>query len=203
MMSSKNNVVCTSGRLSCEAQRAWEKVCFYEHIATKPSLLLRTALPVPMRTTGAYRRVGDVSRCMYSDGGYLTKRITQRVEGERIDFEVIEQTIRYAGRIVLEGGTIRIESHDDGSSSVHMLTRYERRWPAVLIPRFCIDLVVKAMHRIVISDMQAQLARSSRATSVPHGEKHMRSMFDAAASRHHAYTRDGNEANAYAVLAQD
>lgn len=159
-MTHENNVVCTSGRLSCAAQRAWEKVCFYEHIATKPSLLLRTALPVPVRTTGAYRRVGDVSRCMYSDGGYLAKTITRIADGERIDFDVIEQTIRYAGRIVLKGGTIRIESHEDGTSSVHMLTRYERRWPAVLIPRFCIDLVVRAMHEIVIRDMQAQLARS-------------------------------------------
>jgi hypothetical protein len=159
-MSNKIHVVCTSGRLSCEAQRAWEKVCFYEHIATKPSLLLRTALPVPQRTTGAYRQVGDVSRCMYSDGGYLTKQIRHIADGTHIDFDIIEQTIRYAGRIDLKGGTIQIESHDDGTCSVHMLTRYELRWPAVLIPRVFIDYVVKAMHKIVIRDMQARLARS-------------------------------------------
>jgi hypothetical protein len=165
MMSNKNYVVCTSGRLSCEAPRAWEKVCFYEHIATQPSLLLRTVLPVPLRTTGAYRRVGDVSRCMYSDGGYLTKQITHIDDGKRIDFDVIEQTIRYAGRIVLEGGTIQIESHDDGTSSVHMLTRYELRWPAFLVPRFCIDFVVSAMHKIVIRDMQARLSSASSTSS--------------------------------------
>jgi hypothetical protein len=160
MMSNKSHVVCTSGRLSCEAQRAWEKVCFYEHIATKPSLLLRTTLPVPLRTTGAYRRVGDVSRCMYSDGGYLAKKITHIVDGERIDFDVVEQTIRYAGRIVLKGGTIRIESHEDGTSSVQMVTRYERRWPALLVPRVLIDFVIRAMHKIVIRDMQARLVGS-------------------------------------------
>jgi hypothetical protein len=160
LMSNENHVVSTSGRLSCEAQRAWEKVCFYEHIETRPSLLLRTALPVPVRTTGTYGRVGDVSRCMYSDGGYLAKRITHIIDGKRIDFEVIEQTIRYAGRIVLKGGTIEIESHEDGTSSVHMLTRYERRWPAHLIPRFLIDHVVSAMHKIVIRDMQVRLVRS-------------------------------------------
>ena len=158
-MSHKIHVVSTSGRLPCEAQRAWEKVCFYEHIATQPSLLLRTTLPVPLKTTGAYRRVGDVSRCMYSDGGYLAKQITQLVDGKRIDFDIIEQTIRYAGKINLRGGTIQIESHDDGTSSVHMLTRYELRGPARLIPRSFIDLVVSAMHKIVIHDMQARLAR--------------------------------------------
>ena len=175
-MSIKNHIVCSSGRLSCSAQRAWEKVSFYEHIETKPSLLLRTALPVPQRTTGTYRQVGDVSRCMYSDGGYLAKKITQIVGGERIDFDIIEQTIRYAGKIDLRGGTIEIEAHEDGTSCVHMLTRYELSWPARLIPRFCIDFVVKAMHKIVIRDMQEHLvgasssnkaARESVSTQVP------------------------------------
>lgn len=160
MMSNKTYVVCSSGRLTCDAQRAWEKVCFYEHIATQPSLLLRTALPVPLRTTGTYRRVGDISRCVYSDGGYLAKRITSVLDGKRIDFDIIEQTIRYAGKINLKGGTIRIGSHDDGTCSVHMLTRYELHWPALLIPRFLINFVVSAMHRIVIRDMQARLVRS-------------------------------------------
>jgi hypothetical protein len=159
-MSNPIHVVCTSGRLSCEAHRAWEKVCFYEHIATPPSFILRTALPVPQRTTGTYRNVGDVSRCMYSDGGYLAKKISRIVEGERIDFDIIEQSIRYAGRIMLRGGYIEIESHSDDTSSVRMLTRYELRGGARFIPRFLIDYVVSAMHRIVIRDMQARLVRS-------------------------------------------
>lgn len=155
-----HHVVSSSGRLACEASRAWEKVCFYEHIALQPSLLLRTALPVPMRTTGAYQKVGDVSRCMYSDGGYLTKRIIQIRSGQRIEFEIIEQSIRYANRILLMGGAIRIDAHDDSSCSVQMLTRYERRGLARLIPAFFIDRVVSAMHKIVIKDMQARLAPS-------------------------------------------
>lgn len=158
-MSNKIHFVSTSGRLSCEARRAWEKVCFYEHIETPPSLLLRTVLPVPQRTTGTYRKVGDVSRCMYSDGGYLAKRITQLVDGQRIDFDVIELSIRYASSIVLRGGTIQIESHADGTSSVHMLTRYELHSVARFVPRVFINYVVSAMHRIVIEDMQVQLAK--------------------------------------------
>ena len=160
IMSNQTHIVCTSGRLSCEAQRAWEKVCFYEHIATQPSLLLRTVLPVPLRTSGAYRKTGDVSRCMYSDGGYLAKKIRHIVEGQRIDFDIIEQSIRYATRIALKGGTIQIESHDDNTSSVRMLTRYELHGAARLIPRLFINHVMSAMHKIVIRDMQARLAPS-------------------------------------------
>jgi hypothetical protein len=165
-MSNNIYVVCTSGRLSCEARRAWEKVCFYEHIATRPSLLLRTVLPVPQRTTGTYRKAGDVSRCMYSDGGYLTKRIRQVVDGERIDFDIIEQSIRYANSILLRGGTIQIESHPDDTCSVRMLTRYEVRGGARFVPRSFINHVVSAMHKIVIRDMQARLVRSP-APAVP------------------------------------
>jgi len=159
-MSNRVHVVSTSGRLPCEAQRAWEKVCFYEHIATQPSWLLRTVLPVPVRTSGTYGKVGDVSRCLYSDGGYLAKRITQIVSGQRIDFEIVEQSIRYAARIVLKGGSIQIQPHEDGTSTVVMLTRYERHRSARWIPRYFINRVVKAMHEIVIRDMQAQLARA-------------------------------------------
>jgi hypothetical protein len=165
-MSHKIHVVCTSGRLSCEARRAWEKVCFYEHIATPPSFLLRTVLPVPQRTTGAYRKAGDVSRCMYSDGGYLAKRIARIVDGERIDFDIIKQSIRYAASILLRGGTIQIEAHADDTCSVRMLTRYELRGKARFVPRFLIDHVVSAMHKIVIRDMQARLV-CSPATALP------------------------------------
>lgn len=157
-MSNQTYTVCTSGRLSCEAQRAWEKVCFYEHIATEPSLLLRTVLPVPQRTTGAYSKTGDISRCMYSDGGYLAKKIRNIVAGQRIEFDIIEQSIRYAARIALKGGTIQIDSHAGNTSSVHMVTRYEVRGAARLIPRFFISYVVSAMHKIVIRDMQERLA---------------------------------------------
>ena len=157
-MSNRAHVVCTSGRLSCEAQRAWEKVCFYEHIATEPSWLLRTVLPVPVRTTGTYSKVGDISRCLYSDGGYLAKKIVHLVGGRRIEFDIVEQSIRYANRIVLKGGTIQIESHADGTSTVLMMTRYERHGAARWIPRGFINYVVKAMHQIVIRDMQSQLA---------------------------------------------
>jgi hypothetical protein len=156
-MSSKSYIVLTNGLLPCDAQRAWEKVCFYEHISVEPSALLRTVLPVPRRTTGAYRHVGDVSRCQYSDGGYLTKRIRSIVAGACIEFDIVEQSIRYAGSISLKGGTIRIQPRDDGACSIEMLTRYELRSPWLGIARVCIDRVVSAMHQIVLRDMRMRL----------------------------------------------
>jgi hypothetical protein len=163
-MSGKSYIVLTNGLLPCDAQRAWEKVCFYEHISVQPSWLLRTVLPVPLRTTGAYRHMGDLSRCQYSDGGYLTKRIRNIVAGARIEFDIVEQSIRYAGSIALKGGTIRIESRDDGACAVEMLTRYELRSPWLAIARVCIDRVVSAMHQIVLRDMRMRLAPPAQAS---------------------------------------
>jgi hypothetical protein len=167
MLSSPHSVA-TCARLSCDPERAWEKVCFYEHIATRPSWLLRMVLPVPLETTGAYRKVGDTSRCLYSDGGFLTKRITRIVTGASIDFEIIEHTIRYARRIVLKGGTIQIIAHEDGTSSVRMITRYELTSPMLWIARGAIDKVVAMMHGVVMRDMQSRLAPADRPSNEAH-----------------------------------
>lgn len=155
------NIVESSGDLACKKEEAWAKVCFYEHIQLRPSLLLRTVLPVPVKTDGCYQHVGDISRCVYSDGGYLTKKITRVDADECIEFEIIEQSIRYHRSIKLLGGDIEVVEQDDGHCSVKMTTRYARgRW-AAFIPRFCIEWVVRAMHKIVIVDMQVSLGAPS------------------------------------------
>src|SRR5215831_11137569 len=134
-------VVRSVAHLSCDAALAWQKVCFYEHIETQPTWLLRMALPVPVRTSGAYRKAGDVSRCLYSDGGHLAKRIRHIEAGKQVEFDVIEQSIRYAGRIDLRGGSIRVLPLADGACTVEMLTHYELRSRWLLLLRPCIEYV--------------------------------------------------------------
>ena len=102
---------------------------------------------------------------MCSDGGYLTKQITHIAPGARIDFDIMEQSIRYSKKIILKDGTIQIEANEDGTSGVRMITRYELRAVARLIPRICIEFVVSAMHRIVIRDMQERLSPAARSTN--------------------------------------
>lgn len=167
-MSKSLSTVETIGHLTCNAQDAWRTVCFYEHIQLQPSWFLRTVLPVPMQTTGCYGKVGDSSRCLYSDGGYLAKRITAIDEGERIDFDVIEQSIRYCRSIPLRGGTIQVVPHDDGTCSVRMITRYELRSPLLSLVRYFVEFTISAMHRIVMRDMEYRLgARQAAARRSP------------------------------------
>jgi hypothetical protein len=157
-MKNFSGTAITSAHLPCNAPRAWEKVCFYEHISLEPSWFLRTVLPVPLRTTGRYQKVGDASRCLYSDGGFLAKKITRIVPGHSIEFDVTEQSIRYCHRIILKGGTIEVIGRGNGTSSVRMITHYELRLPAARIARFFVGIGIKAMHRIVARDMQYRLA---------------------------------------------
>ena len=156
-MNGNLEVARTRAHLDCEAARAWDKVCFYEHIELQPTWLLRTVLPVPQRTTGAYRQAGDVSSCRYSDGGHLTKRI-RAIGNMRVEFEVIEQTIRYAGRIDLKGGSIEVTPDGQGGCAVEMVTYYDLRSAWLRPIRRAIDYVIGRMHRIVLADMQFRLA---------------------------------------------
>ena len=150
--------VVTDAKLNCDRQVAWRKIGFYEHISIRPSLLLRLVLPVPEKTTGRYGRVGDVSRCCYSDGGYLTKRIRKIVADERIDFEIIEQSIRYHRTIRLLGGRIEVTDAGGGRCAVRMTTYYRSSLAPAPLFHWAIARVVKAMHQIVLKDMQISLA---------------------------------------------
>lgn len=149
--------IVTEATLNCSHRDAWNKVCFYEHISIRPSLFLRIALPVPEKTTGKCERAGDISRCCYSDGGYLTKRIRKIVENECIEFGIIEQSIRFHRTVKLLGGCIEVEDVGGDRCIVRMTTHYKTSLKPVRLFRWAIAKVVKAMHSIVIKDMQVCL----------------------------------------------
>lgn len=147
----------TNMKIRAAKNDVWRKVGFYEHVQKAPSWLLKFSLPTPQEVEGSHNQVGDTCRCKYSDGGYLTKRITRIVDENRIEFEIIEQSIRYQDTIKLLGGYIEVQDVDGEHTMVNMVTYYENRiFPQALSTIF-IERVIKAMHRFVIQDMQAQL----------------------------------------------
>lgn len=147
----------TSMSIQANHAAVWAKVGFYEHVGKQPNWLLRVSLPTPQEVDGRHGAVGDTCRCKYSDGGFLTKRITGVVEGSRVDFEIIEQSIRYQDSIKLLGGFIEVEEVDDESSLIHMVTFYENRVGMAPVSSFFINQVIKTMHRFVIDDMRERL----------------------------------------------
>ncbi len=152
------SVVETYEPLPCDAATAWEKVCFYENVGATPPFFLRLVLPTPNLHDGCFEMIGDVSRCMYSDGGYLTKVITQLEHGRRVDFAITEQTIRYHRHVALYGGCIEIVPGDVDESFVRMVTRYENRLGPRTVTDPFIRHVIRAVHLFVIGDMRETLA---------------------------------------------
>lgn len=144
-------------KINAAKNAVWEKVGFYEHVKKTPTWLLKLSLPVPQEVEGSHRQVGDICRCKYSDGGYLTKKITRVVDNTRIEFDIIEQSIRYQHTIKLLGGSIEVVAVDGGSAIVNMVTYYENHIYPQTISSIFIEKIIKTMHQFVFSDMQAQL----------------------------------------------
>jgi len=153
----------TSLSIAADKAEVWKKVGFYEHVNKQPTWLLRLSLPVPCAVEGRHDRVGDTCRCRYSDGGYLTKRITRIVDDTRIEFEIIEQSIRYQDKVRLLGGCIEVTADGEGRSMVNMVTYYENRFTTKHLTSYCINRVIKAMHRFVIEDMRLHLSAEASA----------------------------------------
>jgi hypothetical protein len=162
------NISSAATSMSIQASKSdvWTKVGFYEHVNKEPNWLLKLSLPVPQEVEGQHGKVGDTCRCKYSDGGFLTKRITNIVDGSRIEFEIIEQSIRYQDTVKLLGGHIEVEEVDETQSIVHMVTHYENRIYPEAISAIFINKVIKSMHRFVIEDMRLQLERGIDAAAV-------------------------------------
>jgi hypothetical protein len=116
---------------------------------------------------GSHAEVGDTCRCRYSDGGYLTKRITRIIDQSRIEFEIIEQSIRYQDTVKLLGGYIEVKDDGEGQSIVNMVTFYENRIALKRLSSFFIDKVIKSMHRFVIKDMRGHLVDRVAASNSP------------------------------------
>ena len=153
--------VKTIGTQDCPREQAWDTLAFYEHITMKPSLFLRMALPIPVRSEGKYGKIGDVSQCEYSDGGCLVKKITRLVETESIEFDVTGQSIRFHSVIRLLNAGVALRDKANGETEVILLTRYSCLLGPQTVIQFFVRFVISAVHKIVLQDMRRHLSSGS------------------------------------------
>lgn len=145
--------VRTDLHVNATPEEAWNAIMFYEEVQHDPPWLLHLALPKPIRKEGDMQREGEVVRCFY-DGGYLAKRISRIVPGERMDFEVVEQTTGAERNVTLIGGSFEIEPTADGEARVVLTTRYQPK----LNPRWMWEgterKVIHTLHGHVLEGMR-------------------------------------------------
>lgn len=151
--------VQTELRVDATAEEAFRAVQFYEQVEHDPPWLLHLALPRPIRSQGSKESVGNVVRCYY-DRGYLVKRISERVENERLAFDVLEQQLGFEHDVKLQHGSFEIVP-DDGAHRrrcrIVVTTTYERYPRPTWIWQPFEELVVHTLHEHVLEGMRRSI----------------------------------------------
>ena len=111
--------VATRTIFAASPARVWRGLVFYEELGSRPPLLLRLLLPVPIRTDGRISEVGDETKCWY-ERGHLLKRITRIEQTQLYEFEVAEQNLAVGGRMRLSGGRYTLRELADGQTEVEV-----------------------------------------------------------------------------------
>jgi hypothetical protein len=119
-------MVVTRMNFAAAPGQVWDVLMFYEEIEVPPPLLLRLLLPLPVRTEGSKRAVGDVAMCLY-EGGHLRKRVTHIDPGKFYGFEVVEQQLAVGNGLVLTGGCYTLRELSPRGTEVAVTTRYVSR----------------------------------------------------------------------------
>ena len=155
------NVARTERTIHANIAEVWDKVSFYEEVKARPNWFLRMTLPLPVRTVGDHKTVGTLCRCEYSDEQYIMKRITHAAPNAALEFSVTEASEQFERFLSLKGGSIHLASVEEGRTRVTMATNYEAKGSGFILRRLLTDHIIRAMHRFVMQDMAASIARTS------------------------------------------
>lgn len=134
--------------------RVWETLMFFEDVESPPPLLMRIALPEPLRTSGSMARVGDRRVCVYTQGN-LTKEITEVIPGRRLAFMVVEQGFEPSVR--LTRGSFELDELGDGRTRLTLTTRYVPIHTPRFAWRWAEVLGARTLHTHVLNGMEAKL----------------------------------------------
>jgi hypothetical protein len=117
--------VSTSATFDAPVRATWDAIRFYEQVEHEPPMLLKLALPLPLRAEGSKAAVGDVERCIYVRGS-MVKTITRLEEGRFLAFDVSEQHLHFEHDVELVDGSFLIQPLDARQTRVVLTTRYRR-----------------------------------------------------------------------------
>jgi hypothetical protein len=96
--------VTTSTFFDATPEMVWQRMLSYEEVPTRPPLILRTLLPVPLRTKGAKTCQGAAVQCLYI-GGNLVKQIPAVEPPHLLAFEIIHQRLGIESCVTAIGGS--------------------------------------------------------------------------------------------------
>jgi len=144
--------VSTSIFFHAKPEAIWQRILSYEEVPARPSFILRTLLPVPLRTEGDKMCVGAAVRCFYGEGD-LIKQIAAVEPPHLLAFEVKEQRLGIEGCVLALAGSYRIKPCG-ARTEIVLTTKYR----AFLRPRFfwrpLEQFLAHAVHRHILGGMR-------------------------------------------------
>lgn len=155
-----DEAVATASHFPVSAEAVWRCMLLYEDVPARPSLLLRTLLPYPVRTEGDKTRVGARIQCTYH-GGDLVKCISRVEAPHLLEFEVLEQRLGIEGCVRTVGGSYEIRSEDDGAEVV-LTTNYLGHLRPRSMWRPVEQFLARQLHRHILNGMRASLPGSGQ-----------------------------------------
>jgi hypothetical protein len=147
----------TSLTIDATAAEAWQALMTYEEVDHEPPLLLKLALPKPIRSEGKKSAVGDVVRCIY-DRGRLCKQITEVIPQRRLSFIVTQQQLAFVD-VKLLGGRFEFAPHGAGTK-VTLTTEYEQVLRPEAVWRPAEQRVIHALHGHVLEGIRRKTIRN-------------------------------------------
>lgn len=147
--------VSTSATFDAPVGRAWDSVRLYEEVEHEPPLLLRLALPLPVRAEGRRDTVGAEQRCVYRRG-HLVKRITRRDPPRLLAFDVVEQDLHFEHDVELRDGSFILEPLGAGRTRVVLTTRYRRLLRPAWLWEPMERTIIHTLHGHVLEGMRRQ-----------------------------------------------
>jgi hypothetical protein len=154
-----NRIEVVGTRLLFDAapDTVWRKMLTYEEVPGRPPFLLRSLLPVPLRTEGDKTRVGADIHCFYS-GGDLMKTVTAVEPPCFFEFEVTRQNIGVESRVRAIRGSYRILPCGSGTEVI-LTTAYSSRQRPRFFWRPIEEFFVHMMHRYILEGMRVAAPR--------------------------------------------
>lgn len=143
--------VTTTGVIAGTPEQVWHALQFYEEVDHEPPLMMKIALPKPLRVTGTMNAVGDERVCHYT-AGKLTKRITEIRPNEHLGFQVVEQ--EFEPSAVLLSGSFELQPVGDGQTRVVLTTVYRPLLGPRLLWQTSEELTIQTLHRHVLEGIR-------------------------------------------------
>jgi len=147
--------VVTSVSIPTDVGHAWNAIMFYEEVRHPTPWLLRYGLPRPLFTRGSTAHVGDQKICVYTKG-HLTKRVIERIENQKLIFDVIEQDHIENHSIDLKSGSFTFVAESPTQTRIELATTYRPKLGPRWVWRPVEAWATRSLHRYVLEGMRGK-----------------------------------------------